>query len=66
MSREQLLRSAEDHEKRSTRLRERFGLASTEHQERVTDWLLSTGAVPAAIAAVCLLVYLAISLILGS
>ena len=63
--RDELLRSAEDRDQRSTRIRDRFGLRKDARGDQVTDWLLSAGAVPAAIFAICLVVYLAVSLIAG-
>jgi len=65
MSRDQRLSSAEDSEKRAARIRARFGLADNGQQERVRDWLMTTGAVPVTLAVLGLLVYLVVSLVAG-
>jgi hypothetical protein len=64
--REQLLQAAEDGEKRAARNLERFGLGRNDDTDRVTDWLLSHGAVPATVAVIVLVLYLVVSLIFGS
>ena len=65
VSREQRLRAAVDGEKRSARLRARFGLADGDQAERVRDWLMSTGAIPVTAAVFGLLLYLIVSLVAG-
>ncbi len=68
MSREHQLRSAEENEQRASRIRARFGLPSSSREDDVRDWLLSAGAIPMALGAAALGVYLLISIIgaLGS
>ena len=57
------LAAAEENERRSQRLRARFGLADNPTEDRVRDWLLGSGAVPATIAIAAIVVYILISLI---
>jgi hypothetical protein len=66
VSRDEQLRAAERHEQRSARLRARFGLRENSERERVTDWLMSAGAMPTALAVTALVAYLVISLLVGA
>ena len=54
----------EEQQRRSDRIRERFGL-TPEHDGDASDWLLGPGAVPAALVVVALLVYAVISVVAG-
>ncbi|GAA3630831.1 hypothetical protein [Microlunatus ginsengisoli] len=63
MTREQQLSAAEDHERRAARVRARFGLQDDPHQDRVREWLHSSGAVPAAIAVLVIVGYVVLVLI---
>ena len=65
VNRDQRLRAAEDGEKRSARLRARFGLTDGDHAERVRDWVMSTGAIPVTAAVFGLILYLIVSLVAG-
>ena len=65
MSREQQLRDVEERERRSNRIRGRFGISSDSRADDVREWLTSTGAVPTLLAVVLLIAYLVVELLAG-
>ncbi len=59
------LRDFEDRQRRSARIRERFGLTDRSAGDDSTDWLLGPGAIPAALVVIALVVYVVISIVAG-